>query len=122
MAPPRQETTLLRDDWPRAALEHLDRLLLQTPSDFADGRVSLLVCQDCGDQGCGAITMELLQDQESVSWTRFGWQTSAGDELLPQLFEDQTFAFSRTDYESALESLKEHYQKLITDPPVGYRS
>jgi hypothetical protein len=55
MAKPEQETTALRDDWPHAAVEQLDRLMSLIPGDFSDGRVSLLICPVCGDQACGAL-------------------------------------------------------------------
>lgn len=52
MAKPEQETTALRDYWPHAAVEQLDRLMSLIPGDFSDGRVSLLICPVCGDQAC----------------------------------------------------------------------
>ena len=39
-----QETTLLRADWPHAAIEQINRLMLAAPGEFKDGRVALLLC------------------------------------------------------------------------------
>jgi hypothetical protein len=115
MAKPEQETTALRDDWPHAAVEQLDRLLSLTPADFDDGRVSLLICPVCGDQACGAMTMELITTADTVSWQRFGWQDGVTDEPQPWLFEDQTFTFDRAEYERLLQSLRERYQSLMAE-------
>ncbi|MFC9336446.1 hypothetical protein [Arthrobacter sp. NPDC057009] len=86
MAKPEQETTALRDDWPHAAVEQLDRLMALIPGDFSDGRVSLLICPVCGDQACGALTMELTTAADTVTWRRFGWQDGITDEPQPWLF------------------------------------
>lgn len=113
MAQPEQETTALRDDWPQAALEQLDRLLSSMSADFSDGRLSLLMCPVCGDQACGSLTMELTQTSDTVSWKRFGWQQSFTNEAQLWLFEDQTFTFDRAEYEHLLQDLRERYQSLV---------
>ena len=122
MAKPEQETTALRDDWPRAAVEQLDRLMSFIPGDFSDGRVSLLICPVCGDQACGAMTMDLTTTADAVTWCRFGWQDGITDEPQPWLFEDQTFTFDRTQYERLLNSLKERYQLLVSEEVSASRS
>ena len=122
MAKPEQETTALRDDWPHAAVEQLDRLMSLIPGDFSDGRVSLLICPVCGDQACGALTMELTTAADTVTWRRFGWQDGITDEPQPWLFEDQAFRFDRTQYERLLNSLKEHYQSLVSEEVSASRS
>jgi hypothetical protein len=115
MAQPEQETTALRDDWSQAALEQLDRLLSLAPADFDDGRVSLLTCPVCGDQACGAMTIELTTTPVTISWQRFGWQDGITDEPQPWLFEDKTFTFDRAEYERLLHSLRKRYQSLVAE-------
>jgi hypothetical protein len=122
MAKPEQETTALRDDWPHAAVEQLDRLMSLIPGDFSDGRVSLLICPVCGDQACGALTMDLTTTADTVTWRRFGWQDGITDEPQPWLFEDQTFTFDRAQYERLLKSLKERYQSLVSEEVSASRS
>jgi len=46
-------------------------------------RVMLFVCSECGDLGCGAITVEIALDGDLVVWSRFGhqymsWQVTDG--------------------------------------------
>lgn len=122
MAKPEQETTALRDDWPHAAVEQLDRLMSLMPADFSDGRVSLLICPVCGDQACGAMTMELTTTADTVTWRRFGWQDGITDEPQPWLFEDQTFTFDRAKYERLLKSLRARYQSLVSEEVSASRS
>ncbi|MFE5839600.1 hypothetical protein [Arthrobacter sp. NPDC056493] len=122
MAKPEQETTALRNDWPHAAVEQLDRLMSVIPGDFSDGRVSLLLCPVCGDQACGAMTIDLTTTADTVTWRRFGWQDGITDEPQLWLFEEQTFTFDRTQYEELLNNLKERYQSLVSEEVSASRS
>ncbi len=55
------------------------RLLVESPGDFADGRVSLFVCPECGDLGCGAVSARVRREGRSVVWEEIGWQTNYED-------------------------------------------
>lgn len=113
---PLEGTTALRDDWrPKAVMDYLDRLLGLTPGDYDDGRVSLLVCQICGDLWCGALSMELTMSPQSVTWRQFGWQGDADDDE-PQLFPERSFTFDRAEYDQLLRGLREHYRKRVFIP------
>ncbi|GAA3665343.1 hypothetical protein GCM10023081_00250 [Arthrobacter ginkgonis] len=116
---PTQETTALRDDhnWPSAAVEQLDRLLGVLPGDFDDGRIALLMCTACGDLACGAVSMELVQTPQTITWQRFGWQDGVTDEPQPWLFPEQSFTFDQTDYEHLLRSLQDRYRSLPPQEP-----
>ena len=37
----------------------IDRLLRQSPPDMAHDRTSLYICPECGDLGCGAVTVSV---------------------------------------------------------------
>lgn len=116
---PDHETTALRDDWqPTAAVEYLEVQGFR-PGEFEDGRVALLLCPVCGDVWCGALSMELVLTQRTVTWTNFGWQEGPEDE--PELFPDQYFTFHRNEYEQLLQGLRERYEKpaLIPQPVRG---
>lgn len=116
---PIQETTALREDhnWPNAAVEQLDRLLGVLLGDFDDGRIALLMCTACGDLACGAVSMELVQTPQAITWQRFGWQDGVTDEPQPWLFPEQSFTFDRTEYEHLLRSLRDRYRRLPPQEP-----
>jgi hypothetical protein len=37
-------------------------------------RVALFVCPECADLGCGAITLEITRDGDTVRWSHFAYQ------------------------------------------------
>ncbi|WP_137120625.1 hypothetical protein [Segeticoccus rhizosphaerae] len=74
---------VIQDAWPVETVAAIERLLGQAPGDLPDGRVSLYVCPECGDLGCGAITTRLSLEPETVSWRTIGIQTGNEDEVHP---------------------------------------
>ena len=60
-----------------------DMLLLKTPSDMPSGRVPLYVCSLCGDLGCGAVTVRISQQGNSIIWSEFGFEYNYDDEFWP---------------------------------------
>ena len=42
------------------------RLLLADRGDASDNRVSLFICPECGDLGCGAITVRIERDDTGI--------------------------------------------------------
>ena len=62
---------LAGDDWCRTAVR---RLLGEAEPDAPDGRVTVYVCAECGDLGCGAITVVIERDNGAVRWRDWGYQ------------------------------------------------
>jgi hypothetical protein len=62
--------------WGGEALLAQDRARLQgeATGDFSDGRVSILVCAECGDLGCGAVSVRIRRDGQTIFWDDAGWQ------------------------------------------------
>ena len=54
----------------------LRRLLLVDPGDLPDDRVSLYVCAECGDLGCGGITVDIKVHGDAIVWSEFGYQNN----------------------------------------------
>jgi hypothetical protein len=42
-------------------------------------RVTLFVCSECADLGCGAITAEIARDGDLIVWSRFAYQNNWQD-------------------------------------------
>ena len=64
---------LAGDDWCRTAVR---RLLGEAEPDAPDGRVTVYVCAECGDLGCGAITVVIKRDNGAVGWRDWGYQNN----------------------------------------------
>jgi len=54
------------------------QLLGDAPSPLPTGRVPVLVCSECGDIGCGAITVRITLEPKSVLWS--DWKHENGYE------------------------------------------
>jgi hypothetical protein len=52
----------------------VDKLLLEQPADFPDGRRSIFVCAECGDLGCGALSAIVEKDGNRIVWRDFLYQ------------------------------------------------
>ena len=84
--------------------ESFERLVLQSPPDLPGGRTSILVCSQCGDLGCGAVSAVIIRDGDEVIWGDLGIANNlANDDGNPWLFEKvRSFKFSWVDYTKAL--------------------
>ncbi|TPW13656.1 MAG: hypothetical protein FD127_1891 [Acidimicrobiaceae bacterium] len=63
-------------EWCRTAI---DRLLGEAEPDAPGGRVSVYVCAECADLGCGAITVLVERSDATVSWRNWGYQNNYDD-------------------------------------------
>ena len=61
--------------WPLDAAEtFVDRLLGAVPGNAHEGRVAVYVCAECGELGCGAVTVEVRRSGETVEWLSWGYE------------------------------------------------
>lgn len=77
------------------------RLLTIEEADAPSGAVAVYVCPECGDPGCGAITVRISATKEEFIWEDFGYENDYDGErtLLPVI---GPFRFARAQYEAAL--------------------
>jgi hypothetical protein len=77
------------------------RLLTIEEADAPSGAVAVYVCPECGDPGCGAITVRISATKEEFIWEDFGYENNYDGErtLLPVI---GPFRFTRAQYEAAL--------------------
>ena len=91
-----------RQLWP----ETVARLLGDEPGDAPGNRVSVFVCGECGDLGCGAVTVRLTVSGEQVTWADWGYQNNYEDEVYRVGLEDfPTLVFDRGQYESVFATI-----------------
>lgn len=94
---------VIQDAWPIETVAAIERLLAETPGDLPDGRVSLYVCPECGDLGCGAVTATIALEPETVTWRAIGVQTDYEDEVFPlDGVNDADVTFDRGTYDDVL--------------------
>jgi len=44
--------------------------------DYLPNRVAIYVCPECGDLGCGAVTVAIDRDGEVIIWSDFRWEVN----------------------------------------------
>lgn len=96
--------SILCGEWVSTERERSIRRLLRTePADFADDRRSILVCPECGDIGCGAVSVVVDFSNGSVIWKDFGYQNNYEPEIHGEhLKRLGPFEFGLEDYKSKL--------------------
>ena len=61
---------------PEAVRETAAKLRRDAPPDYPPDRVAILVCPECGDLGCGAVTVGIRREGETVTWSDFRWEVN----------------------------------------------
>lgn len=75
------------------------RLLRKGQTDLSGGRISIFICPECGDLGCGAVSAIIERIDDNIIWRDFGYQNNYDDALHIDDFEDLgPFTFNATEY------------------------
>ncbi len=91
---------------PEERIKAIRRLLATEPGDASDGRASLYVCPECGDLGCGAITIRIERTSEEILWRDFGYENSYEAHVERGPFASLgPYRFGRVEYTARLEAL-----------------
>lgn len=69
---------------------------LQGKPELRTGRVSLYVCPECGDIGCGAITASIKSVANSIIWEDFGYEN--GFEEMELYTHIKPIEFNKENY------------------------
>ena len=82
------------------------RLLGLEQGDLPGDRVSLYVCPECGDVGCGAITLKIEFAVDEVRWSDFGYENTYEESIDRASYGSiGPFRFSRQAYEELMSLL-----------------
>jgi hypothetical protein len=79
------------------------RLLLEEPADLPNNRRTLYVCAECGDVGCGVVSVVVERDGDKVVWRDFGYENDYEGVVHAEDFEGVgPFTFDRAAYGRAI--------------------
>lgn len=88
-----------------------DRLKGELEAALPGGRIPLYVCAECGDLGCGSVTVEIEQSPSSVIWRNFGYQNGYEPFEQSDTFPDLgPFTFDRAEYDAVLQQFKDEFE------------
>lgn len=89
-----------------------DRLLRRATPDLPTGRVSLYICPECGDLGCGPISVAVDGAAGGVVWRDFAFQNNYEDSIHRSGLEGVgPFFFEGRAYHQVLDELKRDAQR-----------
>src|SRR5262245_28285138 len=61
---------------PRFEAESVAKLQGNKQPDYPPNRVAMYVCPECGDLGCGAVTVAVNREAEAITWSDFRWEVN----------------------------------------------
>lgn len=84
----------------------INKLLLKGLPDFENDRYAIYVCPECGDLGCGAVSVKLERKDNLIIWSDLGFEDNLGIETVryDKLKDIGPFYFNYYDYEDTLKS------------------
>jgi hypothetical protein len=79
------------------------RLLLDEPADFPNDRRSLYVCPECGDLGCGAVSVVIESVENQIVWRDFGYENNYENIVRSDSYRNLgPFVFDAAEYERVI--------------------
>jgi hypothetical protein len=84
-----------------ACLTAIGRLLGDAEPDAPLGRVSVYVCAECADLGCGSVTVVIERGEGTVTWRDWGYQNNYEEGFVP-LNDLPDVTFDAVQYDSTL--------------------
>lgn len=100
------------------ASEHeasIKRLLRKSPPDMAQARTSLYICPECGDLGCGAVTLLVQREANAIIWKDFGVQNNYDDAVHTEGLENiGPFTFDGRQYHELFERIRSASESTIS--------
>ena len=85
----------------------MDRLLGKSRPDRPGGRSTLYVCPECGDLGCGAVTLLVQAEADVVVWKNFGFENGYEDVVHTDGYHDiGPFTFDAIQYQELFERIR----------------
>lgn len=84
---------------PKENAKAVRRLLLEEVADLPNNRCSLYVCPECGDLGCGVVSLAAEQSGDKVIWRDFGYENNYESVVHTEGYEGLgPFIFDHSEY------------------------
>jgi hypothetical protein len=87
---------------PDETSKSVGHLLLKERTYPSNGRCSLFVCAECGDLGCGAITVLVERTAGTFIWKAFGYENTYEQIRLDDYDSFGPYTFDAANYERIL--------------------
>jgi hypothetical protein len=81
---------------------------LEKEPELKSGRHLLYVCPECGDIGCGAVTVLLSSEGDQISWLKFRYENNYDEDM----WEEDAYRMI-----GPFQFSKEQYREALLNPP-----
>jgi hypothetical protein len=69
------------------------------PSEFASGRIPIYVCAECGDLGCGAVTVRVTELDDCFLWSELSIESyDSATPIAWRARDERDFYFVKAQY------------------------
>jgi len=89
-------------------LKTIDEYQLKGKSELESGQNMLFVCRECGDIGCGAITVKVDQTENGITWSNYKWENGYEESYESDFIDFKTLEFEKNEYFKALEIVRKN--------------
>lgn len=86
--------------------EQINEYIGLVKAELQTGRTSLYVCPECGDIGCGAITVKIEMTDDTVTWKDFGYENDVDAVSLDEYNSIGPFTFNKKEYIKTFETIR----------------
>ncbi len=81
-----------------AEISLVRQLLLAEPSELGGGRCQLYICPECGDIGCGAVTVAVAKTHDAFTWSHLRFENNYDAGMTTPYEGVGPFRFAKHDY------------------------
>ena len=90
-------------------MDTINEFLKIKPSELETGRTMLFICRECGDIGCGAITLEIEKTKTAFIWKKFAYENNSFALDESSYIDHLPIEINRAEYETEFEKLKKNW-------------
>ena len=90
-------------------LPTIQEFLKEKNSELESKRILLFICRECGDIGCGAITVDIEKAENSYKWNSFAWENGDNEIITSDFIDFNSLEFTKSEYEVELNNLRKNW-------------
>src|SRR5512138_3222452 len=106
---------------PDAERRYREELTATRLSALGNNRCPIYVCAECGDLGCGAITVQIDKTKDGFVWRRFGYENDYAESMSDFAGYESIgpFYFNESEYLETLKSGQDAGKRDLKNKQAG---
>jgi len=93
---------------PKAEQIIVEQLTTELLSELGNHRYSIYICPECGDIGCGAITVQIEKTEDGFVWKNLGYENDYDESIsdFKRYEKIGPFHFRKSEYVNTIKKIK----------------